>query len=304
MTDDPNVRRDPWERHTDPDGWTTVRCGGTPLRDRRPEPGEVFGIRYGAWRCIEVRVFTDADLTDDDRAYILRFTPERREQARPYAVVLEHVSGPNLIGRGRRRTVHLAGLRVTWMLLGERYAVCSCHGHPWPCQDADRDRVAAMQARVLEDKLAKAIPGVCPSCGQPITSRQASVAYPGDNLDVPGGPEVRYHTRRGCWSDATAYELRWIAADPRRERILTWPQCPGMSIVHADGTDECHAMADKGTPSPDCRGHQTHDHAAHSSCFGAFDGGCPRGCRREDHRGIGALRRRPERRDAVQRAMF
>jgi hypothetical protein len=274
--------------------WTTIRCRGQRL-DRRLEPGDVVGIRYGAWRVVEVRIRADVDLTDEDREHMLRFKPEFREQHRPYAVVLTHVAGPNLMSR--RGRIHLEGSRRDWMLLGERHAVCSCHGHPWPCQDADRDRVAAMQAAALEQKLAKAIPGVCPACGQPITTRQRSVLYPGENLDVPGGPEPCYHTRGACWSDAVAYELRWIAADPRRERILTWPNCPGMSIVHADGTDECHAMAGAPAPSPDCRGHQTHDHMCYSACLSTYQGGCPRGCRREDHRGTGALRRRPDRRD-------
>ena len=293
------TERDPWLRHTDPDAWTQIRCLGSRI-DRRPESGEVFGIRYGAWRVTEVRDFADHDITDEDRRRMAIYKPERRHLYRPYAVVLEHVAGPMLISDRPKRVVHVDGSRVDWVLLGERYAVCSCHGHPWPCQDADRDRVAAMQAAAMERTMAKAVPGVCQGCGEPITRRQRAVTYVGESLLVPGGPTPRFHTRSGCWSDARDYELKWLAADPRRERILTWPKCPGVSIVHADGSDECHRMGDKyASPSPDCRGHQTHNHACYSACFSAFadQGGCPRGCRRQDHRGTGALAKRPERRD-------
>lgn len=290
--------RDPWASHTDPDAWTRIRSKGRHITDRRPEPGEIIGLRYAAWRVIEVRPFDDVDLTDEVRQQMARLKPEFRERCRPYALVLDHVAGPNLLGR---RRAHLDGTRVAWVLLGERYAVCSCHGHPWPCQDADRDRVAEMQAAAMDRTLAKAVPGVCQGCGEPITRRQKTVTYVGESLLVPGGPTPKFHTRSGCWSAATDYELKWLAADPRRERILTWPKCSGVSIVHADGSDECHRAGDRyDPPSPDCRGHRTHDHMAYSSCVSAYagEGGCPRGCRRQDHRGIGSLTKRPERRDA------
>lgn len=272
--------RDPWATHTDPDRWTAIRCPGTHLPcGRRPEPGEVFGLRYGAWRVVEVRVSDDVDLTDDDRELMNRYKPEYRERYRPYAVVLDHIGGPNLMGSGRTR-VHLDGLRVEWVLLGERYPVCSCHGHPWPCQDADRDRVATLQAKVMDEQLAKAVPGVCPSCGEPITHRQKTVTYPGENVDVPGGPEPRFHTRRGCLYDAERYEERWLAVDPRRERILTWPVCPGPLIVHGDGSSECRR------PVPDCQGHLTHDHGTRSACYAASSRPCPRGCSPDGHPGV------------------
>lgn len=248
------VRRDPWAGHTDPGRWTTSHDDH------------------------------EANWTDDERKFVAKLSPAR-QHLRPYSVTIALVAGPNLIGNGRRSRVHISGHMMDWVLLGDRYPVCSCHGHPWPCQDADRDRVAAMQARVMEREIARALPGLCPACGEPITARQKTITYPGENLNVPGGPEPTFHLRRFCYHEATQYELRWIAAGPRRERILTWPDCPGTLVVHYDGSSECRRGV------PDCRGHLTHDHRTRGACYGFS--GCSRGCVREGHPGCRTTPRPP-----------
>lgn len=161
--------------------------------------------------------------------------------------------------------------------------------------------------------LATKLPGHCWACNEPFSHRQRSVVYDGDNLDLPGGPEVKFHTRAKCHSRAQAYELRWIAEDPRRERVLTYPKCGGILIVHADGTSECRSgkkpVGGESVSEPDCRGHLTHDHGMEVSCYvgddywageGRFPG-CPRGCQPDRHAGTGAQSRRPERRDIESR---
>ncbi|WP_147457223.1 hypothetical protein [Micromonospora pisi] len=177
-----------------------------------------------------------------------------------------------------------------------------------PCRAELEDR--EVTARLAEvEVFATRLPGCCWSCGEPISSRQRAVDYPGDNLDLPGGPEARFHTRETCSGDAKRYELRWIAVDPRRERILTYPKCGGILVVHGDGSSECRSgpgLAGDHESEPDCRGHLTHDHGAHAACYvgDAYLArpedmpGCPRGCSRQGHPGATGYRR-PERRPAA-----
>lgn len=274
-------------------------------RSTRVSEGQLVGYRYAAWRIIEVRPVADHDLTDEQRdqieAHVRIWKAEvrehKREEFRPTVYVLRHERGPLLAPKGWKvdrlhdgsRVIHVAkkepGINA-WSVLPEPYRVCSCHGDPWPCQEVDRAEVAAAAAERLDALMAK-VPGCCWACGEPITSRQRTVAYPGDNIDLPGGPSVRFHQRRGCWGAALRYEERWIAVDPRHERILTYPRCGGMLIVHHDGSSECSTMRDRPAVAGEqaCAGHLTHDHTSMAACYAADGAGCPRGCPREGHPG-------------------
>lgn len=158
-----------------------------------------------------------------------------------------------------------------------RWPMCGCCGEPMPCRAELEDR-AAKAASAKLDELMSRMPGCCWACGEPITSRQQGVTYPGDNLDLPGGQQVRFHLRRACWSSAAAYEDRWLSEDPSRKRIITYPDCPGTLVVHADGSSECRSK----TP---CGGHLTHDHGHVAACFSADKNACPRGCSIVGHPG-------------------
>jgi hypothetical protein len=107
-----------------------------------------------------------------------------------------------------------------------RWPQCSCCGEPMPCRAEVQDRqIDAAMDRVEE--MSKRLPGCCWGCGNPITSRQQSVIYAGENLDLPGGPDVRFHLRLDCLSAATAYETKWLSVDHSRRRMLTYPKCSG-----------------------------------------------------------------------------
>lgn len=187
-----------------------------------------------------------------------------------------------------------------------RWPVCSCCGEPMPCRAELEDREVTVSLKEVE-KFATRAPGSCWGCGDPITRRQKAVHYPGDNLDLPGSPAPTFHTRQACVGWAKAYELRWIAEDPRRERILTYPKCAGSLIVHADGSSECQSgrtvLGTEAVSEPDCRGHLTHDHGSYAACYVGEEWfarpsempGCPRGCSRVGHPGTGTTPR-PERR--------
>ena len=96
-----------------------------------------------------------------------------------------------------------------WQVYDEgRVPLCSCCGDPWPCSMVEAKAEAAAAAGHLEQRLARAGDGLCYGCGQPITGRQGSVTYPEDNVDVPGYPAPRFHTRASCDDARSAYEVR------------------------------------------------------------------------------------------------
>lgn len=266
--------------------------------DGQPELGQLMGLWYGVWEIINVYPVEDVDLTDPQRRQLAYWTGAAREKHRPFGLRLKHVSGPCL---ARTRRLHdgskVVGIRGEALmfrghLLPERYKVCSCHGDPWPCQDVDRDEHTTLRVREL-DKLTGKMAGCCWSCNEPLTTRQKSVTYAGDNLDLPGGPPVRFHLRRQCWHDATRYEERWIAVDPRNERVLTWPACNGILIVHGDGSSECRSSANY-TSEANCLGHLTHDHTTLTACYCAGGGyQCGRGCAKQGHPGTRTSPRPP-----------
>jgi hypothetical protein len=279
-----------------------------PLRTRTlwcaaPPPGAVIALHHAAWTVEQV---TPLDLDPHDRdQWLAEHMPNLDTWTlRPVRLDLRHLGGarPSKAGDGWAGVATIT-IRArhgyeprTWHLYGDgRWPQCSCCGEPMPCRAEMEDRQVTASLNRIET-LTSRLPGCCWACGDPTTRRQDTVTYPGDNLDLPGTPGPTFHTRRACYSAAHSYEERWLAADPRRERTLTWPTCGGWLIVHADGTSECrteHAplSGQRYESQPDCQGHLTHDHRGASMCLA--DGPCPRGCRREDHRGTGAARRPP-----------
>lgn len=284
-----------------------------------PPVGSLIAREHAVWR---VTAVADLPLSDADReVWLERGMPDLATwRGRPVDISVEYVGGARPDRAEEGRPVPSAHMKIpatalacrSWDIYPEsgRWPMCSCCGEPMPCRAELQDReVASGLAKV--ELHAKKLPGCCWGCGEPITSRQRAVAYPGDNLDLPGGMPVRFHTRQQCGWRAQQYELRWIAEDPRRERILTYPECGGILVVHADGSTECRSgrkpLGGEATSEPDCHGHLTHDHGVQVSCYVGdsymFDSelelpGCPRGCDPQRHRGTGAQSRRPERRAA------
>lgn len=278
----------------------------TPLlteRRRRPEQGNLIALDHAVWR---VTLVADLPLTDDDRdVWMDSGMPDLATwHGRPYRAGVQWVAGVKPDWAGEDGTVDEACVDIRadnswsgakWDVYptSGRWPQCSCCGEPMPCRAEVQD-VEVAAALVQVEKFAKRLPGCCWGCEEPITRRQRSVTYAGDNLDLPGGPEVRFHTRDSCFHTACRYELRWIAIDPRRERVLTYPKCPGILVVHGDGSSECRdgtaALGGVRVGEPGCRGHLTHDHAAHQACYVgdsyfvqvADMPGCPRGCPRDE----------------------
>lgn len=260
----------------------------------RPESGDLIAYNHAVWRVIDV-------------ADVERNATEAEEYAKagrpawlrnPYKVDVKWVSGAKP-GWMEHYPETVGTMRVsrgnTWNVYeGDRWPQCSCCGEPMPCQAELRDRqVDAAMQRV--DEMSKVMPGCCWGCSSPITSRQQSVIYAGENLDLPGGPDVRFHLRLDCLTAATTYEVKWLSVDHSRRRMLTYPKCGGSLFWHADGANECSGGE---AADPECQGVRSHQHGSHAACY-YMDGGCPRGCQRIGHPGCGSGngRRRIEIRD-------
>ena len=292
-----------------PSTWKTWSPTGTRTEYGPPPVGRLVAQHHAVWRITAVTLVDPASWTEDDeRRWQIAGSPRPDVwQLAPYRVRADWVAGmmPDWVDltadRVRPSSIQIpAGRLYAWEIYpdSDRWPVCSCCGEPMPCRAELQDREVAHWAAVAAHYNDR-VPGACWACNQPITARQQVVDYPGDNLDLPGGHQPRFHRRGGCYGIARDYEERWLTAGPGRERILTWPTCDATLIVHAGGESEC-SDRDYGYgmhSAPGCQGHDTHDHGTATTCLGAYgDGGCPRGCRRQDHHGCGRLRPRPERR--------
>ena len=261
-----------------------------------PPPIGLIAHRHGVWQVLSVVALERALWNEsDEQCWLDLGMPDPwslgQWTSAPYRVEVRYVGGvnPHQIDAGAM-TVHSTGHKAgggTMLFIvprdpwhaypGTRWPACSCCGQPVPCTAELLDRQVDAGLTQMERHAAK-LPGCCWSCGEPISSRQASVVYAGTNLDSPAGPEVRFHTRRTCAHSAERYETRWRTEDPTRPRYLTWPHCPGTLLTHQDRTQEC-----VGGGLDTCLGH-THTHAVMSSCT-AQSHGCGRGCGSYGHPG-------------------
>lgn len=139
--------------------------------------------------------------------------------------------------------------RRHWWPLRDQYPVCSDCRLIWPCP-CDERTTEARKAMKEFDRLAGVLPGCCWNCAQPVEKRQQSITFDGDNLLMPGGPQVVFHTsgsrfyrsqfgKTSCRSAAKDYERRWVEARPGRAARLS---CPGVMFRHF-GYSECTAAA-------------------------------------------------------------
>lgn len=226
---------------------------------RIPEAGDLLGWRYAAWRVVEVKIYDDADMSEASLKRLAIWKPEVRDQMRPYALMLRHELGPNLADRSKKwhdgtPVTHVggnAGDQYRWCVLGERYALCNCCGHLWPCQALHRDQLAAVEAEQMATLMERSAPGLCTGCGDGITTRQKWMQFPEDSLLVPGMPGPMFHTGKSeCHAAAAEYE--------RNTRLKVFPDvtrlvsCAGYLFVHAATLlEEC-------TAGPMCAGLDAH----------------------------------------------
>ena len=217
-------------------------------------PGDLTVIDRKACQVTGIRDVPVADWDEEDEAaYQKAVTPSDGTQIRPRA---ERGPDGRLVSRedwslrpvyltvvpaGSKKREHRKGRpwagwpRGTQMLvIPAHYPVCSSCGELYPCCHLEIEDETAEQMRRLAE-LEAVLPGCCWHCKQPLTRRQKTIEFPGDNLLLPGAPPAVFHRRRdGCGHAATRYEDKWVAAAAGRRRRLS---CTGNLILHIDGPE-------------------------------------------------------------------
>lgn len=262
-----------YERHW----WPALR--GEVTYSRKPTVGALIAVRREPYRVVEVRDVEPIDWADKHRdVWIKQGMPDPWILA-PFTVVLQPLPS------GRRQHVEVGPLVSLWFeTLPEHYAVCVSCGELAPCREVTAER-AAVREMARFARLAAVLPGCCWACNEPVTSRQESVTFAGDNLLMPTAPpSPTFHLRRSCRGAAAHYEEMWVAADPRRPRSMLTLKCAGTLVVHGDRSTECFGAIESDCPDPRAA------HQAYTACYVQSDG-CPRGCTRDGHPGCGGVRR-------------
>ncbi|MBP2341052.1 hypothetical protein JOF41_007306 [Saccharothrix coeruleofusca] len=230
-----------------------------------PEVGDLVAWNHAAWRVVEVNPVPEDMWTDEEHRNVRLYKPTAGTRVLPVRVVLR----PAHLGddvRTRHRDKHIRHRHgMEWFVFPtEHYPICArCH-EPLPC----REQLAAREAEAVIKRMNRyTMPGVCPSCEQPVTIRTKVRTFD-ENLEMPGGPPVTFHVgRSNCRWDAAAYEKRWVAQDPTNRR--TELSCPGTVTRHNDRSYEC-------TEGRGCRGpvafHRAYQSCGDKSCCqGVFD---------------------------------
>jgi hypothetical protein len=228
---------DPVHIRFDPDEWRSAQPGGAfHLRAQTGglKPNTLVIWNRQPYRVIEVREMQHANWPDQYReAWTRQGMPDADTWSyRPRVVVVRHEEKPD------QKPLHLAGPDNTmWSTLPEHYAICRlCHELP-PCRHVYNEAVMERSAERMDEEMAL-MPGLCHGCREPITQRQKTFTFSGQNLIRPdfGDNSAVFHTRGKCSSALTSYDKRWAAAEPGRTRHF---YCDGSVTVHHDETTEC-----------------------------------------------------------------
>lgn len=260
----------------------------------RPQVGDVVAYDRRAW---EVRDIVDADATHEEQERLATLVEPYRTERRPFRVTLRRIHGAPHERENSARDIALRvranAYRPFPVYPNGRVPLCSCCNEPWPCLDADQQAQAAKELREAERQL-RVMPGCCPACEEPVTSRQRSITFGGPNVRNPLAEGPTFHLRRRCYGAAAKYEDLWVADEPGRARSLLTLSCSGTVIVHQDGDAECFGADGSDCPSVFAR------HRGYMACY--IQGhGCGRGCQSTGHPGTRILGR-PKDPRAVTRA--
>lgn len=164
-----------------------------------PEPGTLLAIDHAVWKVAEVGEPDQHEWTDVDH------TAWMQHNRRPFVVTAYPVDQEHNRWKIRGRARQMANGRLSgsqfYAYPDEHYPVCASCSEPLPCRETERRRLAEQELRQAE---AWQRPGVCPACGQPVTTKQDSMTFP--NVKVPGGPLLTFHIgRQACRSAARDY---------------------------------------------------------------------------------------------------
>jgi len=210
----------------------------------RLKPGMLVAMNCLAYEVVEVNARPHTDWSENYRkAWVDQQMPDPETwYYRPYMVVLRQHKAQD--SKDNHEHFEVANSYSFWTL-GKHYSVCNCCGDVPPCREVHQDRVTARSMKRLAWQMAL-LPGCCHACGEPITRRQKSVLFEGENLIRPdmGEDTARFHTRMDCLSGAKQYDKKWAKKTGRPRKL----RCEGRLREHADGSTEC-------SNDPECIGH-------------------------------------------------
>lgn len=162
---------------------------------------------------------------------------------RPMAITLQPALEPDA------DRIHLLGAGDhDWWVLPEHFAVCwNCREIP-PCRHVHDQAVMRHAVAQLDADMA-IMPGLCHGCAGPISTRQKTITFGGENLIRPdlGENTAIFHLKASCRWAAEKYDKRWAEAVEGRRRKLF---CEGNKRKHYDGSMDC--------TDPECPGDVQH----------------------------------------------
>lgn len=172
-----------WWRCHDTEGWRT------------PEPGDLVAYDFKPWRVIDIREDVEHRDNPDATYTVYRMRPVGEDSAnRDIHIGWTHHRHPDVIR--------------------EHYGLCVHCGELLPCREIMAERAAE---RDMKNMARYDTPGICPSCEEPVTHRQASETFP--NVVVPIGPLVTFHAgRKKCRRALEDYRVK--AAQPESQLRL------------------------------------------------------------------------------------
>jgi len=202
----------------------------------RPDVGDMVAYDRGAYIVSHV---ADAEPSEDEAKRLAHYRLGTQAQNGPYSMTIDLVHGqhdPQRMNEFKQRALRVPALaHYRWRVYLEgRVPLCSCCGHPWPCLMTDAAAISKEAAELMERRMVRAQPGCCYSCGEVITQRQESIRYPEGNVDLPGYPAPRFHTRNSCWDGRYSYEKRRAKAIPDVAPVLV---IPGQTLPGVWGPD-------------------------------------------------------------------
>ena len=158
------------------------RCGA-------PNVGDLVAYEYRPWRVVDIRSGVDHPDGSGRILTVLRLRPVDAT-----------------VADGASRDVHRGSVYRSDLprVLPEHYALCVRCGDLMPCREMVAEKSANQAMKVMSRY---EVPGVCPACGDPVTSRMRSETFP--NVVVPLGSDVTFHMgRRYCRVAAERYRVR------------------------------------------------------------------------------------------------
>ena len=152
---------------------------------RRLARGMLVAFRDALWRVVSVE--------------------ERPDMERPWAVVIRPAHMP-LDWTAMTEDIHLGASRhATFHRYddAEHHPVCAACKGPWPCHHLKAEQQADREIAQAERY---AIPGVCPACSEPVSTRQLRQTWPVNLYAIDRDQPVTFHLRRPCGAEARSYD--------------------------------------------------------------------------------------------------